>query len=149
MVSNCLTQKDNLDMLKALRVNHVSSDNLKLPFFKSERLIFELLKKFIVEIQFHLENKALFMSAYYSGKVIVSVCSNIEFFVTDSHVSSVVSKRLRSFLTDICRTVNMSHKMYKFKESEELKLQLAIVKSLGDIRLLVAEVLFAMIEADS
>lgn len=44
-------------------------------------------------------------------------------------IRSVVIKRVRAYLSDICKLINMAHKMYKFRETEELKIQSEVARS--------------------
>ena len=76
-ITNSIIHRKNADFMKAIRQNVSTADWIPELLFKNERLLFELLKTFIIKIQFHLENKTLFMSGYWAGRVFVDICKDM------------------------------------------------------------------------
>lgn len=76
-LTNAILHKNNFEFMKAIRQNVSDPCWVQKVFFSNERLIFELIKTFIVKIQFHLENKTLFFSGYWAGKTIIQICKEM------------------------------------------------------------------------
>jgi hypothetical protein len=69
-------------------------------------------------------------------------------FITETDVRYQLGIRLRDYLSDICRCINLSHTTYKARSNERLLLQSGLILTLGEMRLLAAEVLFETVKID-
>lgn len=56
--------------------------------------------------------------------------------------------RLRDYISDICRCINLSHTTYKARINDRLLLQSGLILTLGELRLLAFEVLFETVKID-
>jgi hypothetical protein len=76
---------ENLERNKKMRMFTVEDPIFKnLMFFDPSdpnQLIFKIFKNFIVKMEYHLENKVLFQSSYWSGQLFSFICENIQFFI--------------------------------------------------------------------
>lgn len=59
-----------------------------------------------------------------------------------------LGKRLREFIPDICKCINLSHTNYKSKGPERILLQSEAIVPLGELKLLSAELLFLLCKLD-
>jgi len=78
VIDSMLLQKNSAELVLAIRLNKATDfTGAESVFFGSDKFFFELLKMFLTKIQFHLENKTLFMSGYLAGRILVKICSNM------------------------------------------------------------------------
>ena len=76
-IGGALLQKNHGEFMKAIRMNVSQQDWVTPMFFSSEKLFFEVLKIYILKVQFHLENKTLFMTGYWAGKLFIQMCNEL------------------------------------------------------------------------
>lgn len=85
VVDTMLLQKNSADLITAIRLNKATDyTGVETVFFGSDKLVFELLKMFLTKIQYHLENKTLFMSGYLAGRILVKICHNMYSVLTQA-----------------------------------------------------------------
>lgn len=76
-INGAIMQKNQGEFMKAIRLNVSEQDWVTPLFFNTETLFFEILKVYILKVQFHLENKPLFMSGYWAGKFFITMCKEL------------------------------------------------------------------------
>lgn len=92
IISSCINgaiqQKNQQEFIKAIRLNVSEQDWVTPLFFSCERTVMELLRMFLLKMQFHLENKPLFPSGYWAGRLFVNICKELYAWVTPESFSS-------------------------------------------------------------
>lgn len=76
-INGAILLKNNGELIKAIRLNFSEQDWVTPLFFNTEKLFFDVLKIYILKVQFHLENKPLFMSGYWAGKLFCVLCKEL------------------------------------------------------------------------
>lgn len=66
----------------------------------------------------------------------------------NTEVRYQIGIKLREYLSDVCKCVNLSEQVYKRPNGDKLVLQSGLVETLGDLRLLTAELLFEICQVD-
>lgn len=66
----------------------------------------------------------------------------------DSDLQVRLCAQTRDFMSDLCSCINLSHTLYRAGSKEQVLLQHTSVTSIGDIRMLLAELLFEIVAMD-
>jgi hypothetical protein len=69
-------------------------------------------------------------------------------FVLDLDLKAQIVKTLREYIPDICKCINQSHFEYGVNATKVMMLSSGLVRTLGDMRLINAEVLFEIAKLD-
>lgn len=137
MIHHCIvmyhTSHAKASFSKKLRIFSVEDELFKNLMFanpsEGESLIFVVFKIFLAKIEYHLENKTLFSSAYCCGQLFNFLCQNIDFFIDKKEDRIEFARRIREYMSDICRLVNISHTLFRFREeNDEVKLPAGLVR---------------------
>lgn len=112
--------------------------------------LIKMFENYMIKINYSLENKVLFRSAMVSGRLINLMLKNLFKIMRNRPKRYELILLLKKNISFICAHINKSHKMYRMKQQDDVIKQPGslTVMPFSDLRLLLVETLFNLVESD-
>jgi hypothetical protein len=110
-----------------------------------------LYENFLIKINFGIENKNLFESAWLCGQIVIKILKNMTMLAPRALERMNIIKSIKKSTSLVCMYINKSQRMYKFRDKDDtVKLTGgSTVKPMWELRVMLCELLFSIIESDA